>query len=51
MESYAEYIREDLLRKYEFQNCGHALEILKEAFPTEWNELQDCLEQLTISYR
>ena len=49
MESYAEYIREDLLRKYEFQNYGHALEILKEAFPTEWNELQDCLERLTIS--
>lgn len=43
------YIRESLLNKYEFQNYGHALEILNEAFPTAWNEIQDCLEQLVIS--
>lgn len=43
------YIRENLLHKFEFQSYGHALEILKEAFPSEWNELQDCLESLYIS--
>ncbi|OUQ53276.1 restriction endonuclease [Alistipes sp. An116] len=45
----ANYIREQLLSKYEFLNFGHALEILSEAFPNEWQEIQDCLEQLVIS--
>ena len=43
------YIRGDLLARFEFQNYGHALEILSEAFPEEWNDIQDCLEQLSIS--
>lgn len=43
------YIREDLLKKFEFQNYGYALEILHNAFPMEWSEVQDCLENLTIS--
>ena len=43
------YIRANLLDKFEFQSYGHALEILSEAFPTEWNEIQDCLERLSIS--
>lgn len=43
------YIRENLLEKFEFQSYGHALEILNEAFPIEWNEIQDCLERLSIS--
>ena len=42
------YIRENLLEKFEFQSYGHALEILTEAFPIEWNEIQDCLEKLKI---
>lgn len=45
----SKYIRDSLLNKFEFQSYGHALEILSEAFPTEWNEIQDCLESLTIS--
>lgn len=45
----ARYIREGLFDKFEFQNYGHALEILSEAFPDEWNEIQDSLEQLSIS--
>lgn len=49
MKDNAQYIRKNLLNKYEFQNYGHALEILTEAFPNEWNELQDCLELLSIS--
>lgn len=43
------YIRNVLLDKYEFQNYGHALEILHDAYPNEWNEFQDCLEQLEIT--
>lgn len=43
------YIRPELLRKYEFHNYGHALEILYEAFPDEWAELQECLVNLTIT--
>lgn len=49
MEDLTQYIREELLSKFEFQNYGHALEILKEAFPSEWSEIQDCLENLSIS--
>ena len=49
MENYKPYVRDSLLEKFEFQNYGHALEILSEAFSAEWNEIQDCLEQLTIS--
>ncbi len=39
-------IPEDLNNKYEFHNYGHALEILSDAFPTEWEEIQDCLRKL-----
>lgn len=49
MKDYTNYIRESLCEKFEFQNYGHALEILNEAFEEQWNEIQDCLEQLTIS--
>lgn len=45
----SKYIRPSLFDKFEFQSYGHALEILTEAFPTEWNEIQTCLENLTIS--
>ncbi len=44
-----EYIREPLLQKYEFYSYGHALEILCDAFPEEWDELQNCLENLRIT--
>ncbi len=43
------YIKKELLNKFEFQNYGHALEILSEAFSTEWGEIQNCLENLSIS--
>lgn len=43
------YIRANLQKKFEFQNYGHALEILNEAFGEEWNDIQDALEQLYIS--
>ena len=49
MSGLKSYIRSELLQKFEFQNYGHALEILSQAFPTEWAEIQNCLAQLTIS--
>lgn len=42
-------IPKDLAQKFEFYNYGHALEILSDAFPTEWEEIQDSLRKLTIS--
>ena len=49
MKDITQYIRPNLLEKFEFQNYGHALEILSEAFTKEWDEIQECLEQLSIS--
>lgn len=43
------YINPTLLEKFEFHNYGHALEILNEAFPEEWAELQGCLGNLVIT--
>ncbi len=39
----------DLQEKFEFQNYGHALEILTDAFFPEWIEIQDCLRKLRIT--
>ncbi len=44
-----QYIDNDLLSRFEFHNYGHALEILHDAFPEEWEELQDCLRKLRLS--
>lgn len=44
-----DYVRSDLFNKFEFHNYGHALEILSEAFPEEWSDIQDCLSSLSIS--
>ncbi len=49
MQTSERYIRPSLAGKYEFYSYGHALEILSEAFPAEWDELQTCLEQLSIT--
>lgn len=43
------YIDSDLLNKFEFYNYGHALEILHDAFPIEWSELQECLRRLRLT--
>lgn len=43
------YTDPDILYKYEFYNYGHALEILYDAFPDEWNEIQDCLKKLKLT--
>lgn len=49
MQAETRYIRKELLEKYEFQNYGHALEILSAAFPEEWADIQSCLDKLSIS--
>ncbi len=43
------YIMNDLFDKFEFYNYGHALEILSESFPEEWNDIQNCLRQFHIT--
>ena len=40
---------EFLLKKYEFYNYGHALEILSETYPHEWHDLKECLEGFEIT--
>lgn len=42
-------IPENLQRKFEFYNYGHALEILTDAFPQEWSELVECLDRLKLT--
>lgn len=43
------YIDSSLRNKYELYNYGHALEILHNAFPEEWRELQECLRNLQLT--
>lgn len=45
------YIRSSLLERYEFFSYGQAIEILNEAYPEEWGEIQDCLERFRISVK
>ena len=44
-----EYIDADLLNRFEFFNYNHALEIITQAFPEEWEEIVRCLRNLHIS--
>lgn len=46
---FEKYIDKDLLDKYVFYNYGHALEILHNAFPEEWKELQVCLKKIKLT--
>ncbi len=46
---FEKYIDDDIRNKFEFYNYGHALEILHNAFPREWNEVQDCLRKLQLT--
>lgn len=39
----------DLLEKYEMHSYNHAIEILTQAFPKEWDEIVDCLRRLDIN--
>lgn len=44
-----DYISEELLEKFEFLNYNHALEIITQGFPNEWEELKESMEKLNIS--
>lgn len=47
--NYEKYFSCSLQNKYEFYSYGHAIEILYNAFPEEWNELQKCLSRIVLS--
>ena len=49
MISNRKYIDSDIRNKYEFFDYGHALEILHESFPEEWNEIQTALRRLKLT--
>ena len=49
MISNSKYIDSDIQTKYEFFDYGHALEILYESFPEEWNEIQTALRRLKLT--
>lgn len=44
-----DYVSADLLEKFEFQNYNHALEIITQAFPEEWHDIEESLRRLSIS--
>lgn len=48
---FGEYIDRDIIHRFEFHNYGHALEILHNAFPLEWKEIQECLRRLRLTIR
>ncbi len=48
-EEIHKYIDNELLQKFEFHSYGHAIEILNEAFPKEWDDIKKSLRQLYIS--
>ena len=43
-----DYIAEDLWSRFEFFNYGHAVEIIHEAYPEEWHEIEEALRNLKI---
>ena len=43
------YIDADIRDRFEFYSYGHALEILHDAFPVEWEEVRTCLRQLRLT--
>lgn len=43
-----DYLSVDLCEKYEFYNYNHALEIITQAFPEEWGDVEACLRSLSI---
>ena len=43
------FIEKKLMNKFDFYNYGHALEILHDAFPMEWYEIQQCLQNLYLT--
>lgn len=48
MNTTEKVLSDDLRRKFEFHNFGHALEILTQACPEEWGDLTATLRELSI---
>lgn len=46
---FEKYLDAELLDRFEFKSYGHALEILHDAFPQEWHEVQECLKRLRLT--
>lgn len=44
-----QYVSPELLSRFEFHSYGHAIEILTQAYPAEWNDIVSCLAQLCIT--
>ncbi len=44
-----DYIEDDLLGRFAFYNYNHAIEIISQAFPEEWNDVVTCLRNLSIT--
>ncbi|PWL92207.1 MAG: restriction endonuclease [Clostridiales bacterium] len=49
MPSYSRFIPHDIAKKYDFFNYNHAVEILANSFPAEWEELLAALRSLHIT--
>lgn len=47
--SIDKYVDRDIQLKYEYYDYGHALEILHESFPAEWDEIQESLRKLELT--
>ena len=49
MDIFEAAVRPEVLRRFEFHSFGHAIAILYDSFPEEWEDIQDCLENLYIT--
>jgi len=44
-----DYIESDLLDRFEFYSYNHAIEIITQGFPEEWEDILECLKNLEIT--
>jgi hypothetical protein len=49
MDKWRKLIPKSILDKYEFHNFNNALEILSQAYPDEYNEIMDALENMNLT--
>lgn len=45
----SDFVSPEILERFEFYNYNHALEIITQAFPEEWREIEECLNHLSIT--
>lgn len=46
----SKYVRPEIAARYDFYSYGHAIEILHESFPAEWNDIQTALQNFHLSH-